>query len=221
MSHSRLIALSSAGLFAALLTGCDDYSDAALIKKEISVNEQEFTLVDTPRERFRYQTRPAAPAAGSEAAPSGGSSNPGLTYDTPEGWEEKAGSSMRDVNFVFGENGEGSCYLARLPGAGGGLAPNVNRWIGQFGGKSLSEEDINALPKLDLFGSPATLVTVTGPFSPGMGSTETFENYSLRGLILTSPAGAVFVKMTGPKELVDANADKFDEFVASVDVKLN
>jgi hypothetical protein len=54
-----------------------------------------------------------------------------------------------------------------------------------------------------------------------MGSQETKENYRLLGLILSSDAGAVFVKMTGPRELVDANAEKFDQFTSSIDVSMN
>ena len=101
------------------------------------------------------------------------------------------------------------------------MAANVNRWRGQFDADPLTEEEIAALPKMALFKQPATLVEVDGPFAPGMGSTDTFENYSLRGLILASSSGAVFVKMTGPKELVAANSEAFNQFVASLDVKTN
>jgi hypothetical protein len=38
------------------------------------------------------------------------------------------------------------------------------------------------------------------------------------GLILASEAGAVFVKMTGPRELVEANEKNFDIFTNSLDV---
>ncbi len=205
----------------AILTSCGDQSDpTTLVERELSASEKNFNVVETSRERFRYQTQ--APAAADGAAPGdSGNGNPKLTYDTPEGWEEQPGSMMRDVNFVFGEKGEGSCYLARLPGAGGGMAPNVNRWRGQFGADPLTEEEIAALPKLALFKQPATLIEVDGPFAPGMGTTDTFENYRLRGLILASSSGAVFVKMTGPKELVISNSDAFNQFVASLDVKTN
>ncbi len=216
---SRLLALPA---LVALLTSCGDSSDpTTLVPRELSASEKGFNLVETSRERFRYQTQAPASAHGDAASADSGATNPKLTYDTPEGWEEKPGSMMRDVNFVFGENGEGSCYLARLPGAGGGMAANVNRWRGQFDADPLTEEEIAALPKMALFKQPATLVEVDGPFAPGMGSTDTFENYSLRGLILASSSGAVFVKMTGPKELVAANSEAFNQFVASLDVKTN
>ncbi|MEC5128168.1 hypothetical protein VSU19_15490 [Verrucomicrobiales bacterium BCK34] len=216
---SRFLAIPAA---AAILTSCGDSSDpTTLVERELTASEKSFNMVETSRERFRYQTQAPVAGHGDAATAESGAGEPKLTYDTPEGWEEKPGSMMRDVNFVFGENGEGSCYLARLPGAGGGMAANVNRWRGQFDADPLTEEEIAALPKLALFRQPATLVEVDGPFAPGMGSTETFENYSLRGLILASSSGAVFVKMTGPKELVAANSDAFNQFVASLDVKTN
>ena len=54
-----------------------------------------------------------------------------------------------------------------------------------------------------------------------MGTSDTFENYRLLGLILASDAGAVFVKMTGPKDLVTKNEAAFDQFTQSIDVNLN
>lgn len=128
---------------------------------------------------------------------------------------------MRVINFSLGENGEGECYVARLPGAGGGLLANVNRWRAQMGVEPLTEEQVDALPTKPLFGQPARYMTVDGSFTPGMGSTDTFPNYRLLGLILASDAGAVFVKMTGPKDLVIKNEAAFDQFTQSIDVKLN
>ena len=208
-------------LVAALLaTSCRDSGPTGtnIVTRELPESQQSFRLVDSSAERFRYQKRDAA--ASTESAPAA-SSAPELIYTTPEGWEKQDGSMMRDVNLAFGENGEGECYVARLPGAGGGLVANVNRWLGQMGADSLTEEEINALPKKPLFGQPATFLDVEGDFSPGMGSTEVMKDHRLLGLILASDAGAVFVKMTGPKTLVGENADAFDVFTSSLDVSLN
>lgn len=204
----------AAALLSLLLPACGERDTPGLVERPLSASEQEFRLVDSSMERFRYSTRPAAPADES-------SRPTGLVYDTPEGWTEKPGSPMRDVNFTFGENGEGECYVARLPGSGGGLAANVNRWRAQMGAAPLSDEEVAALPTRPLFGQPARFVAVDGPFSPGMGSNETFPDYRLVGLILSADAGAVFVKMTGPKPLVEENGAAFDQFVSSLDVNLN
>jgi hypothetical protein len=191
-----------------------------LIERSLSDSEKNFKLVESSTERFRYQSSPAAGAPGS-AGPVANSGGPKLIYDTPAGWTEKAGSSMRDINFSIGENGEAECYVARLPGAGGGLLANVNRWRSQMGAEPLTEEQVAALPKKPLFGQQASYVVVDGSYKPGMGTTDTFENYRLLGLILASDAGAVFVKMTGPKELLIKNEAAFDQFTNSIDVNLN
>lgn len=198
-----------------LLVSCGEEETTGLVERPLSPHQREFRLVDSSMERFRYQSRPSAADDDTAARPTG------LVYDTPEGWTEKPGSAMRDVNFVFGEKGEGECYIARLPGAGGGLAANVNRWRSQMGAPALSDEEVAALPTRPLFGQPARFVSVDGTFSPGMGSAETLPGYRLMGLILAADAGAVFVKMTGPKELVEANSAAFDQFVSSLDVNLN
>jgi len=199
-----------AGLSAILLSSCD--SGGKVFVRELRDTEKELKLVDTSAERFRYRTRQTETTDQSSGGPQ-------LVYDTPDGWTRQPGSAMRDLNFTFGENGEGECYLARLPGAGGGLAPNVNRWRGQMGAESLSDEEIAALPRKPLFGQEAAFITVDGDYS-GMGAGEPKKDYRLLGLILTSDAGAVFVKMVGPRDLVAQNEAAFDTFTSSIDVTL-
>lgn len=213
-SHLLTSSLAIAGTM--LLAGCGDSgpSGPEIVIRELPEEHRDFRLVDSSRERFRYQTREQADSGQSQGGPQ-------LVWDVPEGWTEKPGSMMRDINLAFGEDGEGECYVARLPGAGGGLAANVNRWRSQMGAPGLSPEEIDTLPKKPLFGQPATFISVDGDFSPGMGSQEVKKDYRLLGVILASDAGAVFVKMTGPRELVEANSAKFDEFVSSIDVSMN
>jgi len=209
----------AATTFLLSFSGCGEReTSAGLIERQLSSSEREFKIAESSTERFRYQTRPAA---GGDSSASGEEGGPRLIFATPEGWTDKGASMMRDINFSFGEKGEGECYVARLPGAGGGLLANVNRWRSQMGAEALTEEQVAALPVKPLFGQPARYVTVDGTYSPGMGTTDTFANYRLIGLILASDAGAVFVKMTGPKELVSKNEAAFDQFTQSIDVKTN
>jgi len=202
-----------------LLVGCGDSEiTPALIERSLSDSEKNFKIAESSTERFRYQTSPSVGGTSAAAENTGG---PKLVYDTPEGWTEKPGSAMRDINFSIGENAEAECYVARLPGVGGGLLANVNRWRSQMGAEPLTGEQVAALPTKTLFGQQASFVAIDGNYTPGMGSTDTFENYRLLGLILASDAGAVFVKMTGPKDLITKNEAAFDQFTQSIDVNLN
>lgn len=215
MIFPRILTPLCGAVLLAAASGCSDSGPEgeSFVVREIPKAHREFRVVDSSRERFRYRTAAESSAANRE---SGG---PRLVYDVPEGWTEQPGSAMRDINLVFGGEGEGECYVARLPGAGGGLAANVNRWRGQMGAEPLSDEEIAALPTQALFGQPATLVEVDGDFS-GMGAASAKKDYRMIGLILASDAGAVFVKMTGPREMIAANREAFDSFVESLDVSM-
>ncbi len=211
----RLSSFASATVAAACFCGCTESDSVGeLVERPRSADEREFKFAETSAERFRYQSRPAA------ESPQQQTGGPRLIYDTPEGWEEAPASMMRDINLTFGENGEGEAYVARLPGAGGGLLANVNRWRKQMGAEELSQEEVEALPEKPLFGQPAKFIEIDGAFS-GMGGGETKPDYRMLGLILTSDAGAVFVKMTGPRELIEENAEEFDAFTKSIDVSVN
>ncbi len=67
-------------------------------------------------------------------------------------------------------------------------------------------------------GTKVTRVRVdSGTFSSGMpgGPTTPMENYGLYGAILESPQGNVFIKMTGPADMVRAAAANFEALVQS------
>src|ERR1700752_2827423 len=59
-------------------------------------------------------------------------------YDLPEGWVELAPTSDRLVNLRPAGDPGAACTLSFLPGSGGGLESNVNRWRGQLGAEPLS-----------------------------------------------------------------------------------
>lgn len=208
------------------LSSCSDAGSSAIsAKREISKFEREHAIdVDmTDEERFRFAAMrmPETPTTIPANPPSSGNADaPGvagaqLKWDTPQGWSEAAASSMRDVNLAFGPDGVGECYVARLPGAAGGLESNINRWRKQMGQEDLSSDEIAALPKLEVLTVPATYVSIDGSFT-GMGGKGTIDDARMLGVVLMTPNGALFVKMTGPKDLVAANTKSFEAFTASL-----
>jgi hypothetical protein len=146
-----------------------------------------------------------------------------LTWDTPEGWQEVTAdessgmAGMRLINLTFGPNGEGECYFSAMPGDAGGLAANVNRWRAQMGLGEMSEEEITALPTKTFLGRDATFVSLEGDFK-AMGASEAKVGYRMIGLVQPAPQFTLFVKMTGPRELVTANEAAFEQFCQSISV---
>ena len=225
ISLVRLLAAAGIAAFSVACSDSGGSSTEITVSREISEFERPVSTDATSVQRFKF----AQPSGGagmtqfdsseqgeaSSGDSSTGSAGPQLTWDTPEGWTEVPATSMRDINFTVGSDGIGECYVSRLPSTGGGLVENVNRWRRQMGQEPMSEEEVNAMPTRVVFSRPATYVAVDGSFT-GMGGKATIDEARLLGVILNTGNGAVFVKMTGPSDLVTANEDEFDAFCASL-----
>jgi len=126
--------------------------DRALKRSEAAFRGALDTFV-TKQTEFTHAHDEKRPPA---AAPSNANSDAhGLVYETPEDWTEVPGIPMQDVSFSFGKEGEGKCFIARVPGAQGGLTPIVNRWRAKMGARPLSGEEVEALPISRIFGRVA------------------------------------------------------------------
>ncbi len=157
--------------------------------------------------------------AGHGGQQEGASEDPlaGITFhhDMPQGWEAVAKTDLRQVNLRMTATPEAECYFTLLPGGGGGLAANLNRWRGQMGLDPLTPEAIDALPKKQIFGQPGTFILIDGTFG-GMGNTAPKENYRMYGLMLThtDPESGreqgFFLKMTGPQAVLEGQEANFD-----------
>lgn len=141
----------------------------------------------------------------------------GFTFPVPGGWQSVAPASpMRKAELrVPGPEGTGDKGQAVVtvfhfgPGEGGGVQANVDRWFGQFGG---DRDAIGAATARETIGTvPVTFVRARGTFQSGMpgGPTTPLENQALLGAILESPAGDVYVKMTGPAPTVESAEPAF------------
>ncbi|OYW70855.1 MAG: hypothetical protein B7Z37_29435 [Verrucomicrobia bacterium 12-59-8] len=141
-----------------------------------------------------------------------------LTWTVPEGWSESATPDpmgMRLLDLRFGPNQEGECYISLMPGPAGGLEANVNRWRTQMGQAPYTAEEIANLPKKPFFNRDASFVAFDGDFK-GFGVTAAKTGYRMLGLIHSADQATIFVKLTGPKALVDQNAAAFDAFCLSI-----
>ena len=118
----------------------------------------------------------------------------------------KDGGKPADITFFF--FGEGN---------GGGVEPNVQRWLGQLAGKP----DASKVETQDFNGVKVTLVTTEGTLkaNPMSGIAEELPDAALLGAILEHAEGAVFVKMTGPASLVKSSREQFLALVKSATEK--
>lgn len=132
-----------------------------------------------------------------------------FTFQRPEGWEWIAPSSgMRKAQLnVPGRNGKVAevTFFHFGAGQGGGVQANVARWFGQFQNAKTSQHE-------EIIGKTRVVfVEAAGTFLSGMpgGPATPQENYALRGAILESEGGDVFVKMTGPADIIQTAEANF------------
>ena len=123
----------------------------------------------------------------------------------------KDGSGAADVSFFYFGRGEG-----------GSVQANVERWAKQF--SSPDGSPVKAITEnRNVASVRVTFVSAHGLYSAGMmkDSPKPNPDWALRGAILESPEtgktgakfGDVFVKMTGPEQLVKEVAPIFDSMV--------
>jgi hypothetical protein len=136
-------------------------------------------------------------------------------YVTPDGWEarppiDKQGVHIPVVFRVPANGGEAEATAMPLPGDGGGLAFNVNRWRRQAGLPPVEEEQIRRDARtLKMGDTEAIYVDLSGP---GAGAPK-----RILGVLL--PHGKKetwFFTFKGPPDLVGKEQSHFETFVKSV-----
>jgi hypothetical protein len=143
-----------------------------------------------------------------------------FTFKRPATWEwVETASPMRKaqlkVNDADKKNSAEVVFFHFGPSNGGGVKANVDRWFGQFQGP---REKIGAKSEEAKVGKhKVTYVQAEGTYLSGMpGGAQTPQPGSaLRGAIIESPSGDVFVKMTGPAALVKSAEKDFKGLVES------
>ena len=139
---------------------------------------------------------------------------PALTWTIPDTWVDNPKGGLRVVNVHPEGAPEAECYVTVLKGDGGGLAENVNRWRNQMELPPLSSGDVLALPRAKILGRDGTLVSLVGNFTGMDGPTS--EGQALLGVICELGQQSVFVKMTGPADVLERERSRFEAFCASL-----
>ena len=143
-----------------------------------------------------------------------------FTFTAPAKWEKvETASPMRKAQFKVNDaekkNSAEVVFFHFGPGDGGGVQANVDRWFSQFEGP---KEKIGAKSEEKTINKhKVTFVRAEGTYMSGMpgGARTAQPGSALRGAIMESDQGAVFVKMTGPAALVKSAEDDFRRMIES------
>jgi hypothetical protein len=135
----------------------------------------------------------------------------GISWQAPEGWTQKQGSS----EFRFAQIDAGDnliVVVSRFPGDVGGTLANVNRWRAQLQLPPIAADELDKSTKKVQAGDATALLT---------DMTNAAGDQRMLGAILSDPKGGRtwFFKLTGPAKAVGERAEKFQQFVQSVRIE--
>jgi hypothetical protein len=135
----------------------------------------------------------------------------------PLPWREEASAGLRLVTFYIGSREDsGQCTLIPLPGDGGGIQANVQRWLEQL------QLPLFSPPELaDFLGRQKKMQTQSGLPVDVIDFTTLSHPQARSGpsmLIAVIPGEnqTLFVKMNGRRALLEKNREIFYEFCRSL-----
>jgi len=153
-----------------------------------------------------------------------------LRLSAPEGWVRKqprsgfvlAEFALPSAGGVggagVGDAGVGTDGRLTVSIAGGSVEiMNVERWQQQFG----QDAELKTPKEVEIAGLKVTLVDFSGTFSDAHAAMiieGESRDYRMLGAIIPLGERLGFIKCLGPKETIDEHADRFDEFVESIEL---
>lgn len=190
------------------------YLCGALMVAGCDVREPRWRTYEEENVTTGHQHQHPEPAA-SPAFSASPSAQVKLRWTKPEGWEEQAGSGMRLATLTVGKGDRSAtCTMITLSGTAGGLDANVRRWIGQLKMTGPTGDDFTAfLEKQERIqsegGYDGVLVNLTE-----LGAST--DGGSMLAALFTVNQTTLFIKMTGPIELLQAEKDRFAQLCKSL-----
>lgn len=137
-----------------------------------------------------------------------------LSLNLPKSWSESDQKSQMRLATYFvppaaGDKEKAELAISTFAGGGGGIAPNLQRWISQFDAAGR-----NAVVKKGKAGANEYYVAdISGTYQKSVGppilrKTEPAPGYRMLGVIVVLPSEEVyFLKLTGPDATVKAQAE--------------
>lgn len=139
-----------------------------------------------------------------------------LKWKTPEGWTQKNGSGIRLATFLIKSNKDSvTCTIVALNGDGGGLRPNIKRWLGQLKINMNSEEELNRyISKQKKFKTSGNIPALFIDFTT---LTSKKSDTSMFVTILNLEDKTIFIKLKENKFVLNKNRDKFISLCKSLE----
>jgi hypothetical protein len=138
-------------------------------------------------------------------------------WEKPLQWREEKGVDLRLVTFfITSREGSGECALVTLPGEGGGIRANVQRWLEQLQlplfSPSALESFLSRQKKMQTkSGLPVSIIDFTT-----LSGSQSKPDQSLLVAIIQVEKQTLFVKMRGAKALLSENREIFYKFCQSL-----
>ncbi len=162
---------------------------------------------------FRSRGQAREPAAASDAVDATTVNTAGgVRWTAPDAWQRAPERATRTVSFFVDPGQTVECYVTVLGGDAGGPLANVNRWRDQMGQPPITEEELAALPRTPMLGGQAIVATIDHSEREIGGALDT----QMLAAIGELPGRAVFVKVTGPRPLIESQRESFLAFCGSL-----
>jgi hypothetical protein len=138
-------------------------------------------------------------------------------WEKPRQWLEEGSSGLRLATFSFAERKDpGQCTLVSLPGDGGGVQANVQRWLAQMQLPQFSPQELADFLKQQKTmrtgsGLPVTIIDFTA-----LGRPPEPAAMGMLAAIINGENQTLFAKISGERSLLKKNKDIFLKFCQSV-----
>src|SRR4029077_7445559 len=193
------------GLYSALLVSCEKNSEVKVYRVSKAPLEQ-----SVPQQQDAMPTNTSAPRMPGNLAPAADTA-----VATPPNWEAQPLSQMRQASFlVKGDSGAvADVSFVSLGSAAGNVLENVNRWLGQLGQPSTTEQKLGELvQRLRTSLGDVTIVDLAGL----PDNADPARDGRIIAAMLTTANSTLFFKMRGNADLAEAQKGDFIKWVAGV-----
>lgn len=137
-----------------------------------------------------------------------------LRYTVPAGWKaDPTPRPARLATLLIGPDPVlAELAITRFPGDVGGELANVNRWRGQLGLPAAADLEGQGGVGTQIDGEPGRVYRIIGP---GQGDLQT----AILVAFVERDDHIWFFKTVGPLDVLDAHRDRFDSFLASIQLQ--